>query len=314
MTGHGSPPGPNLSANDVDVLLDSAVAGVPRWRRGRTRRELAGYVDDVYAELVEEGVEPSEAVHLIRGRFGDPELVASSFRSLPPPYWARPARRSAGPLSAAVLGLVIALALIQVRGPAAGNTSPLLVAETAEPARLERLRVREVSTLQAPVNGSLTSAVEAIPVSRRLGLTRTEPLVLEPSVQALTPAWLPDGFEPARYALLLTASTTTQYFPELRGDQPGIVVEVLRPDLATVFQVKERHIRPVSVGSSPGFYIDGEWEVRGPLNEQPAPATWRTDRSRSLLFAWNDLLVLVAGPADLSEADLLRIARSLQPG
>jgi hypothetical protein len=86
MTGHGSPPGPDLSANDVDVLLDSAVAGVPRWRRGRTRRELAGYVDDAYAELVEEGVEPSEAVHLIHRRFGNPELIASGFRSLPPPY------------------------------------------------------------------------------------------------------------------------------------------------------------------------------------------------------------------------------------
>jgi hypothetical protein len=299
---------------EIAVLLDSAVAGVPRWRRARTRKELAGYVDDAYAELIADGVEPSEALRLIRRRFGDPAVIASGFRALPPPYWARPARRSAGPLGAAVLGLVIGLALIQLRAPLHGNAPPTRVGETADPARLEQLRVRQVSTLQAPVTGVLTSVIELIPVSRRLGLTRSEPLVLEPSVQALTPTWLPDGYDPGRFGLLLTPSTTTQYFSEAGGVLPGIVVEVLRPDLATVFQVKERHVRPVWVNGRPGFYIDGEWEVRGPLDEQPAPATWRTDRSRSVLFAWNDLLVLVAGPADLSEADLLRIARSLQPG
>ncbi len=88
---------------------------------------------------------------------------------------------------------------------------------------------------------------------------------------------------------------------------------MLRPDRSTVFQVKERHVYPVQVGTLPGFYIDGEWEVRGPDGEQSAPATWRTDRGRTLIFARDDLLVLVTGAADTLDVEgLLRIARSVR--
>jgi hypothetical protein len=312
MTGAEHPPIHDTPAMDVDRLLDRAVAGVPRWRRARTRRELACYVDDACADLVSEGLDPGEAMRQIRARFGDPEPVASGFRSLPPPYWARPARRSAGPVGIAVLGLVIGLALVQVRTADRYGGSPALVAETAEPARLQRLHVREVAALQAPVERMPATNVAVYPISRRLGAVPAQPDVLEPSVQALTPAWLPEGYNADRGQLFLSPSATLQYFDDTRGEQPGIMVEVLRPDRTTVFQVKERHIRPITMGDRPGFFIDGEWEVRGPLDEQPAPATWRTDRSRSLLFAWDDLIVLVAGPAELQEADLLRIARSLQ--
>jgi hypothetical protein len=311
MTGADSTPVHDPPA-DVDTLLDRAVAGVPRWRRSRTRRELAGYVDDAYTELVEDGVEPREAARLLRARFGDPEMVAAGFRSLPPPYWTRGARRSAGPLSAAVLGLVLGLALVQLR-TTDRTTQPLFAAATAEPAQLERLHVREVNHLQAPALSGPPGTVDFYPVSRRLGVERSSPTVLEPSVQALTPRWLPEGYDPGRAELFLTASATVQFFDDAHGDRPGIVVEVLRPERSTVFQVKERYVRPARIGDLPGFYIDGEWEIRGPQDEQPAPATWRTDRSRTLLFAWDDLLVLVAGPADLLEAELVRIARSLQP-
>ena len=124
---------------------------------------------------------------------------------------------------------------------------------------------------------------------------------------------MPEGFDPDRGALFLTSSATVQFFGDSRGDRPGIVVEVLRPDRSTVFQVKERHVFPLWVGMQPGFYIDGEWEVRGPQDEQSAPATWRTDRSRSLLFTHDGLLVLVAGPADVvGVEDLIRIALSLR--
>lgn len=313
MTGDEHLPSPDPPRGDVEWLLDRAVAGVPRWRRARTRRELAAYVDDAYADLLREGVEPAEAVCLVRARFGDPDAIAADFRALPPPRWARPAQRGVAPAGVLVLGLVLGLALVQLHAPAQPSAGPAPLAETVERERLERLHVREVRVLQAPTESLPPGAAELYPISRRLGATPAAWRALEPSVQALTPAWLPEGYDPGGAQLLITPSTTLQYFADTRGERPGIMVEVLRPDRSTVFQVKERHIRPVWVGDRPGFYIDGEWEVRGPRDEQPAPATWRTDRSRSVLFAWDDLIVLVTGPADLLETDLLRIARSLQP-
>lgn len=289
---------------DLESLLDRAVAGVPRWRRDRTRRELAGYVEDAYTDLLTDGLAPAEARRVLRARFGSPDLIAAGFRSLPPPRWARPVRSSAGPLGAAVLGLVLGLALLQVR--------------TMQPRQLTledhmaQLHLREVAALQAPVTVPDTPAA-GVQVAARLGVSRSGPRPLEPSVPALTPAWLPDGFDPDNGAPYLTGSATVQYFAAVRDGRPGIVVEVLRPDRSTVFQVKERHVFPVQSGPLFGLYIDGEWEVRGPRDEQPAPSTWRTDRSHSLLFSREGYLVLVAGPADVLDVDdLLRIARSLR--
>ena len=314
--GPGARPDPTAGgpATDLDVLLDRAVAGLPRGRRRKTRRELAGYVEDAFTDLLAQGMDAVEAVESLQDQFGDPEAVAAGFRSLPPPRWARGMRTSAGPMSAVVLGLVLGLALVQMRGPA--NSSQLvdaaLEAEPVVQAQKHRLHVREVDALQAPA-AVMSGAADAYPVATRLGVPRPTERVLEPSVKAPEPAWLPDGYDPGRWELFLTPSLTTKYFPDQRGNRSGIVVEVLHPDRSTVFQVKERHVFPIQVGTAPGFYIDGEWEVRGPQDEQSAPGTWRTDRSHTLLFARDDLLVLVAGPADLLDLEgLLRIARSVR--
>jgi hypothetical protein len=297
-------------AAEIDAVLDRAVAGLPRWRRARTRRELAAYVEDALADLERDGLDAPAARQALRQRFGDPDMVAAGFRALPPPRWARQMRRSAGPIGAAVLGLVIGLTLVQVRGVNSGMTpgQPALAIQ----AQLDMLHVREVDGLQGAAATDAAAAPAGYGVASRLGVAVPTAGVLEPSLPALTPTWLPDGFDPARSALFLTGSATVQFFSNVQPDRPGIVVEVLRPDRSTVFQVKERHVFPVQVGALPGFYIDGEWEVRGPADEQPAPATWRTDLSHSLLFARDGLLVLIAGPADTLDVDsLLRIARSV---
>lgn len=297
----------------LDGLLDSAVAGLSPWRKPRVRRELAGYVEDAVADLLAEGAAPDEAVESVRARFGRPELVAAGFRSLPPPPWARGLRRSAAPLGTVVLGLVLGLALVQARRPArtalptSASAQPVATPDTGQ---LVLAHMREVD---GPPAGVPPSDDGSFQVTSRLGVARTEPRVLEPSVPALAPAWLPDGFDPGDGRLLLTASASVQFFPRADASRAGIVIEVLRPDRSTVFQVKERHVFPIQVGTAQGFYIDGEWEVRGPRDEQPAPAAWRTDRSRSLLFARDGLLVLVAGPADVLDLEgLMRIARSLR--
>lgn len=293
-------------------LVERVVAGVPRWRRARIRRELIGYLEDALADLLAEGYSPDQAVAIVRARFGDPDLIATSFRNLPPPRLAREVRRTVPPLGVAVLGLVLGLALVQARMPAstepAGRPAHLLAAATPDEADLSLLHVRQVDRLHAP-----GVPITQYQVTARLGLVRTgSPPATEPTPPVLTPGWLPDGYHPGRGQVLRTASTTVQYFPDERG-RPGIVVEVLQPDRSTVFQVKERHVFPVRVDGQPGFYIDGEWEVRGPQDEQPAPAAWRTDRSHSLLFSRDGLLVLVAGPADVLDVEgLLRIARSLR--
>lgn len=320
LTPAGSPAaGRDGEPVDVDVILDRAVAGVPCWRRRRTRRELAAYVEDAFADLLTEGMDAAEALDLLREQFGNPETVAAGFRALPPPRWARGARASAGPLSAAVLGLVLGLALLQTNAPAGRDPlvrSPTDGASTGEASlqtQMALLRVQEVSELREPAAAAPAGEVGDHRVAARLGVTAFAPRVLEPSVPALTPDWLPDGYNAARGELFLTSSATVQFFADERGERPGIVVEVLRPDRSTVFQVKEQHVFPLWVGELPALYIDGEWEVRGPLDEQPAPAAWRTDRSHSLLLARDDLLVLVAGPADiLGVEDLAHIARSLR--
>lgn len=303
----------------LDHLLDRAVAGVPPWRRPHTRRELAGYLEDAFVDLLGDGVSPDGAIAMLREQFGDPETVAAGFRALPAPRWARGARRAGSPLGAVMLGLVIGLALVHARTPAGGGSAADDAAlgqvdGLQSSSRLAALHVREVSTLQLPNNETGGRAPLSYGVAARFGANSgSQELVLEPSVPALTPAWLPPGYDPEQAALFLTASGTTQFFADERGARAGIIVEVLRADRSTVFQIKERHVFPMQVGDAPGFYIDGEWEVRGPTDEQPAPASWRTDRSRTLLFARDDLLVLVAGPADVAEPEsLLRIARSLR--
>lgn len=317
-------PGPNAApgssrereAAELDRLLDRAVAGAPRWRRTSTRRELAAYIEDAFAEMRADGVPADQALRTLRVRFGSPDLVAAGFRALPPPRWARSVRVSAGPLGAAVLGLVLGLALLQLRTPTSNGRSELVAVDAGglfpTQGNLARRHVREVASLRVPAADTAAGAV-GYQVASRLGVVSLGPRVLEPSVPALTPTWLPSGYA-LDGALFLTGSATVQYFADERTGGAGIVVEVLRPDRSTVFQIKERHVFPVQVGTLPGFYIDGEWEVRGPRDEQPAPATWRTDRSHSLLFARDGLLVLVAGPADVLDADgLMRIARSLRP-
>jgi hypothetical protein len=310
-------PGGNApSPADIDQVLDRAVVGVPPWRRRRVRRELAGYVEDAVADLLDEGMPPQQALATVRRRFGQPEMIAAGFKTVPPPQWARGVRRTAAPMGTIILGLVLGMALVQARTPGrtASERSALaaaVLAATPDQERLTLLHVREVdqARVQAPPPGSEAG----YQVASRLGVTRNEPRVLEPSVPAASPAWLPDGFDPAGGAVFLTASATVQFFARRETDLAGIVVETLRPDRSTVFQVKERHVFPVQVGTYQGFYIDGEWEVRGPVDEQPAPAAWRTDRSHSLLFARDGLLVLVAGPADVLDLEgLLRIARSLR--
>lgn len=302
-----------VSPATLAPLVERAVAGVPWWRRARTRRELIGYLEDALADLLADGHSPEQAVAIIRARFGDPDLIAASFRNLPPPRLAREVRRTAPPLGVAILGLVLGLALVQARMPA--STDPvdqptqLLAAATPDEAELSLLHVRQVDRLHAP-----GVPVTQFQVAARLGLVRVgSPPASEPAPPVLTPGWLPEGYHPGRGQVFRTASTTVQYFPDERAGRPGIVVEVLQPDRSTVFQVKERHVFPVRVDGQPGFYIDGEWEVRGPQDEQPAPAAWRTDRSHSLLFSRDGLLVLVAGPADVLDVEgLLRIARSLR--
>jgi hypothetical protein len=304
---------------DVDALLDRAVAGLPRWRRARTRRELAGYVEDAVADLVGQGLDAGQAFELVCLRFGSPETVAAGFRSLPPPRWVRTVRGPAAPLSAAVLGLVLGLVLVSVArehlpatdAPGTARVGVAPAVDEAAPAQIVARHVREVQRLEVAATDAAGTPGDHR-VAARLGLPPSLSHVLEPSVPALTPAWLPPGYDESRGVLFLTTSATVQYFEHGTGERAGIVVEVLRPDLSTVFQVKERHVFPVQVGAQAGFYIDGEWEVRGPRDEQSAPAAWRTDRSHSLLFARDGLLVLVAGPADLHLEDLLRIARSLR--
>ncbi len=310
-------------AVEIEAMMQRALAGVPRWRRARTRRELTGYVEDALTDLLADGVTPREAVAILGRRFGDPDLVAAGFRAVPPPRIARGMQRSAAPLGVAVLGLVVGLALVQVRtSPSTGllatgdsrgtETMAMHPAPTPDEAQLSLLHVRQVDNL---VQGGTASAPGVdYQVATRLGVSRSGTLVLEPSVPAMTPQWLPDGYDPNHGALFLTSSATIQYFAdESRGQRSGIVVEVLRPDRSTIFQVKERHVFPVQMGWLTGFYIDGEWEVRGPTDEQPAPAAWRTDRSHSLLFSRDGYLVLVAGPADVIDADgLIRIARSVR--
>lgn len=300
----------------IDQLLDSAVAGVPRWRRADMRRELASYVEDAVADLAADGVPPDKALSELRERFGDPDLIAEGFRTLPPSRWARGARSASGPLGMVILGLVLGLALVQARTPGrAGVTLMAEAANKAAPAQLPDrpdmalLHVREVESARP---ADVATGAGDLRVASRLGLPANDQRVLEPSVPAMVPAWLPDGYDPATGAPFLTASATVQFFPHNAPDRPGIVIETLRPDRSTVFQVKERHVSPVRVGSFPGFYIDGEWQVRGPADEQSAPPAWRTDRSHSLLFARDGLLVLVAGPAELDMDSLLRIARSLK--
>ncbi len=303
---------PAPSPTMLAPLVERVVAGVPRWRRARIRRELLGYLEDALADLLAEGYSPEQAMALVRARFGDPDLIAASFRNLPPPRLAREVRRTAPPLGVAILGLVLGLALVQARLPdpatPADQPTRLLAAATPDEAELSLLHVRQVDRLHAPRVPATQYQVTA-----RLGLVRAGPPPGTESVlPVLTPTWLPDGYQPARGQVFRTASTTVQYFPDERG-RPGIVVEVLQPDRSTVFQVKERHVFPVRVDGQAGFYIDGEWEVRGPQDEQPAPAAWRTDRSHSLLFSRDGLLVLVAGPADVLDVEgLLRIARSLR--
>lgn len=314
----GDAPAPPVEPVDIDSLLDHAVAGVPRARRGRTRRELAGYMEDAFADLLAEGRNAAEAADLLRRQFGDPATVATGLRRLPPPFWARGVQRSAAPLSVVMLGLVLGLALVQMQtarltGARSAIEQGVLLDATPAPTLLAQMNVRQVDGLQVSDVSSTMVAAEPIRVSSRLGAPRPGPVVLEPSVPAMSPGWLPDGYDPGRGALQLHSSSTIQYFDHSGTDQAGIVVEVLRPDRATVFQVKERHIFPVRVGDQPGFYIDGEWEIRGPIGEQPSPATWRTDRSHSLLFQNGGYLILVAGPADvLDEKTLLRIARSVR--
>jgi len=307
-------PGPAISHwPALAVLVERVVAGVPRWRRARIRRELIGYLEDALTDLLAEGYSPERALAVVRARFGDPDLIAAGFRNLPPPRLAREVRRTAPPLGVAILGLVLGLALVQARMPTpvtvAEPPARLLAAATPDAAELSLLHVRQVDRLHA-----LGVPTTQYQVTARLGPVREGAAPgAEPALPVLTPAWLPDGYHPARGQVFRTASTTVQYFPDERAGRPGIVVEVLRPDRSTVFQVKERHVFPVRVDGQPGFYIDGEWEVRGPQDEQPAPAAWRTDRSHSLLFSRDGLLVLVAGPADVLDVEgLLRIARSLR--
>ena len=297
---------------EVEELLDRAVAGAPRLQRGKARRELVAYLEDALADLAAEGQTPAEAASSVRSRFGDPERVADGFRAVPPPRALRRARRTAGPLSAAVLGLVLGLALVQMRAPLATPDAATLAA-TPSPALTEY--VREVDGLAASdeARAAAPTALGYQPVAARLGVARFDQDPLEPSLPALTPTWLPDGYDAATGALFLTPSMTAQLFTPATAWGKGIVVEVLRPDRSTVFQVKERHIFPVAIGQTVGYYIDGEWEIRGPQDEPPAPASWRTDRSRSVLFSRDGLLVLVAGPADVLDADtLVRISRSLR--
>jgi hypothetical protein len=246
-------------------------------------------------------------VAAVRARFGRPEVVAEGFRALPPPVWARGVRRTAAPMGILVVGLVLGLVLVQMRSPA---QPPMQVAVTPDAQQLQLLHVQQVEGLQA--DRATIYAANAHEVSSRLGVSPFRDQVLEPSVRAYQPEWLPAGFDPAGGAVFLTSSATILFYARDDADRAGIVVESLRPDRSTVFQVKERHVFPVQVGTAPGFYIDGEWEVRSTVDEQPAPASWRTDRSHSILFTRDGLLVLVAGPADLDTDALLRIARSVR--
>ncbi len=312
-----TPARPGASSEQViDSLLSRAVAGVPVWRRSRTRRELRGYAEDALTELLDEGAEPEQALVELTTRFGDPESVSAGFRALPPPRLARNMQRSAAPLGVAVLGLVVGLALVQLQHPAtrfdAAIPAGSLVTLSATPdsQQLAMLPVREVD--RPAVAPAVNVAAREYQVASRLGVNRFSPQVLEPSVPALSPSWLPSGYDTAQGALFLTTSATVLYFAPERGDDAGIVIEVLRPDLTTVLQVKERHVFPVQRGALAGFYIDGEWEVRGPQDEQPAPPAWRTDRSHTFLFARDGLLVLVAGPASIDAEELIRIGRSLR--
>lgn len=299
-----------LPPEDVELLLDRAVAGVPRRRRAGVRRELAGYVEDAFEEMLSQGLDVMQARRQLGARFGSPDAISAAFHALPPPRWVRQLRGAAGPLGVGVLGLVLGLALLQVTSPREAANDLHLEAVVSSDAQTARRYVREVNTLVAPLGSIAPGAVQ---VTSRLGVPRAAAPVLEPSVPALTPTWLPDGYIPERGALFLTASATVQYFSDTRSGRAGIVVEALRPDRSMVFQVKERHVFQVALDGMPGFYIDGEWEVRGPEDEAPAPATWRTDRSHSLLFARDGLLVLVAGPADVLDMDgLVRVARSLR--
>lgn len=300
----------------INHLLSRAVTGVPLWRRSRTRRELRGYAEDALTDLLHDGATPEAAVAALEAQFGDPDTVAAGFRALPPPRLARGMQRSMAPLGVAVVGLVLGLALVQVQTPAtrfqASTPSDALVTLSATPdsQQLALLPVREVDHLAAAP--AINTAAREYQVASRLGVSRFSPQVLQPNVPALSPAWLPAGYSTDQGALFLTTSATVLYFAHASGDQPGMVIEVLRPDLSTVFQVKERHVFPVQRGALAGFYIDGEWEVRGPQGEQPAPPAWRTDRSHTFLFARDGLLVLVAGPATIGAEELIRVGRSLR--
>jgi hypothetical protein len=297
---------PALDAG-LEDLVNGAMAGVPPWRRSRTRRELLGYIEDALTDELSEGLSPAQAVAAVRARFGHADVVAEGFRSLPPPVWARGVRRSAAPMGVLVVGLILGLVLVQLRTPAQPG---MQVALTPDPRQLELLHVQQVEDWHA--NLAAVGAANAHEVSSRLGVSPFGQRVLEPSVRAYQPEWLPDGFDPAHPSVFLSSSATILFFARDDADRAGVVIESLRPDRSTVFQIKERHVFPVQVGAAPGFYIDGEWEVRGPADEQPAPASWRTDRSHSILFTRDGLLVLVAGPADLDTDALLRIARSVR--
>lgn len=302
-------------AATVERLLDDAVAGAPWWRRANARRELRTYLEDALTDVLAEGVSPRTALERVRGTFGTPELVAEEFRGIPASLLERGVRRGVAPLGVGVLGVVLGLALVQMQTPRGGVPATAAIAVLPEgagdSAALARRYVREVD--RPPTTAVALTGASDYQVAARLGLTRSDTRTLDANVPALLPDWLPEGYNPEGGELFLTGSATVQYFPSATPDRPGIVIETLRPDRSTVFQVMERHVFPVGVGPFPGFYIDGEWEVRGPLDEQPAPGAWRTDRSHSLLFARDGLLVLVAGPADLLDIEgLLRIARSLR--
>ena len=318
---HGSTDAPAfLTLTDFVDLLNSAVVGLPSRQRDQARRELSGYLVDLCEELAAEGLSPEEIKIEVCRRFGAPERVAVGFQRLPPPRWQRSLQRGVAPMTVSVLGLVLGLGLVQVRMPhpeseAARAPAPVSGRyANAKPLPSSKVYAGQFVREVPGWSGAGAARTTDYLVAARLGVPAlaTE-TVLEPSVPAFQPRWLPQGFDPERGQLFLTASATVQYFPRADGFGAGIIVEALRPERSTVFQVKERHVFPLNVGGAPGFYIDGEWEVRGPVNEQPAPATWRTDLSHSLLFVRGDYLVLVAGPADvLNELDLLKVAESLR--
>ena len=122
------------------------------------------------------------------------------------------------------------------------------------------------------------------------------------------PSYLPAGFGSREVQLAGSQAVALAY---RKGDHGQLII--LQDSVPAEPEVGAGHTRIVSVNGQPAHLVDGTW-VTYVRDGVASTEEWEPGEARSLYFQQGDIWVLlVVSPAQLDEAELVKVAESLTP-